>query len=562
MDQAMQSEEYRGKQVQDLLNELFDEDDSDSDSDEDEDVLSNPDSLLESADSENIKSLLSQSASAPPTVHIHKHISYMVQEELKQAIPQFYVTGAEETFLAIRKQKEEEWETHSEEDQAHLRKVLDQLEDDIKSQQEMAALLREDLEEVQKIEDSDMPEIDEEMQKRYDDMIKQQMEEKLSQKIQAEDVQRKWLLEEDDVEVKRAFIFGLLFGFQNKTIDDVRAIPKGELNSHIRKIPLAELLDHQNESDLHRLNKRWRFPSPSTFNFDNDADSRHVAIFGMQGAGVSTILRQILIHFESEEADKVEIGRADTSKNQAQRRFEDLMSSGENVFEIADKTFLWQFPGLGSKGAERGVNGEAYIRKYHIVWFHMVILVIKERCCFEPDIEIIRTCHKWGTRLQIVRTKFDVDLRSFVHDRPEKFEELKSRGKFNLKVVAECLREDMAKELTENLTKQGMEKEVVSKYVRQMYFVDGRDANLFVPYFRNLLKVLRFFCDHISIDQCREKLEQQICHNNDSQSFFISLVKSHGEEFAEIAERLQGTATDLNVFIVLFFNQILFFHKC
>merc|ERR1719483_593901 len=244
MDQAMQSEEYRGKQVQDLLNELFDEDDSDSDSDEDEDVLSNPDSLLESADSENIKSLLSQSASAPPTVHIHKHISFMVQEEVKQAIPQFYAVGAEETFMAIRKQKEEEWKTHSEEEQAHLRKILDNLEDDIKSQQEMAALLREDLEEVHKIEDSDMPEIDEEMQKRYDDIIKQQMEEKLSQKIQAEDVKRKWLLEEDDVEVKRAFIFGLLFGFQNKTIDDVRAIPKGELNSHIRKIPLAELLNH------------------------------------------------------------------------------------------------------------------------------------------------------------------------------------------------------------------------------------------------------------------------------------------------------------------------------
>ena len=35
------------------------------------------------------------------------------------------------------------------------------------------------------------------------------------------------------------------------------------------------------------------------------------------------------------------------------------MSSGENVFQIADKTFLWQLPGLGSKGAERGVNGEA-----------------------------------------------------------------------------------------------------------------------------------------------------------------------------------------------------------
>ena len=86
----------------------------------------------------------------------------------------------------------------------------------------------------------------------------------------------------------------------------------------------------------------------------------------------------------------------------------------------------------------------------------MVILVIKDRCCFESDLEIIRMCHKWGTRVQIVRTKFDVDLRSFVNDRPEKIEELKRDGKFNLKVVAECLRAEMSAELTENLVKQGI----------------------------------------------------------------------------------------------------------
>merc|ERR1719285_298782 len=268
--------------------------------------------MLESADSENIKSLLSQSTSSPPTVHIHKHISFMVQEEVKQAIPQFYAAGAEEVFIAIRKQKEEEWKAHSEEEQAHLRQVLDNLEHDIKSQQEMAALLREDLEEVHKIEDSDMPEVDEEVQKKYDAIIQQQMEEKISKKIEAEDEKRKWLLEEDDAEVKRAFIFALVYGFDNKSIDTVRQIPKGELNAHIRKIPITELLNHQN--DQHRLNKRWRFPSPSTFNFDNDADSRHIAMFGMQGAGVSTILRQILVHFESKDVDKVEIGRADTSE--------------------------------------------------------------------------------------------------------------------------------------------------------------------------------------------------------------------------------------------------------
>merc|ERR1719354_1158468 len=154
MDQAMQSEEYRGKQNQDLIDELFDDesDSEDSDSDEEEDARSKPDSLMESADSENIMSLLSQSSSSPPIVHIHKHISFMVQEEVKQAIPQFYAAGAEETFLALRKQKEEEWKSHSEEEQNHLKEVLDNLQNDIKSQQEMAALLREDLEEVHKIE--------------------------------------------------------------------------------------------------------------------------------------------------------------------------------------------------------------------------------------------------------------------------------------------------------------------------------------------------------------------------------------------------------------------------
>ena len=95
MDQAIQSEECifyflkkkivffflfsdRGKQIQDLIDELFDDEDDSDDSDSDEDVLSNPDSLLESADSENIMSLLSQPTSSPPMVHINKHISFMV----------------------------------------------------------------------------------------------------------------------------------------------------------------------------------------------------------------------------------------------------------------------------------------------------------------------------------------------------------------------------------------------------------------------------------------------------------------------------------------------------
>ena len=86
----------------------------------------------------------------------------------------------------------------------------------------------------------------------------------------------------------------------------------------------------------------------------------------------------------------------------------------------------------------------------------MVILVIKDRCCYESDLEIIRMCHKWGTRVQIVRTKFDVDLRSFVRDCPDKIAELRRDGKFNLQVVAQCLRAEMSEELTENLIKQGI----------------------------------------------------------------------------------------------------------
>lgn len=67
----------------------------------------------------------------------------------------------------------------------------------------------------------------------------------------------------------------------------------------------------------------------------------------------------------------------------------------------------------------------------------------------------------------------------------------------------------------------GMEKEIVEKYVRQMYFVDGRDATLFLPYFRNLLKVLRFFCDKVTIAQSRERLEHQMCHNNVTNTYIM-----------------------------------------
>ena len=61
---------------------------------------------------------------------------------------------------------------------------------------------------------------------------------------------------EEDVEMKRAFIFALLYGYDNAKIDTVREIPKGQLNSYIRKIEIAELLS--NQEDQRRLEKRWR----------------------------------------------------------------------------------------------------------------------------------------------------------------------------------------------------------------------------------------------------------------------------------------------------------------
>ena len=62
---------------------------------------------------------------------------------------------------------------------------------------------------------------------------------------------------EENVEVKRSYIFGLIYGYDNKMIDAVREIPKGELNSHLRKIDINELLDHRKEQ--RKLEKRWRY---------------------------------------------------------------------------------------------------------------------------------------------------------------------------------------------------------------------------------------------------------------------------------------------------------------
>ena len=123
------------------------------------------------------------------------YLFYKVKEEVKQSIPYFYATGAKEKFCALRQQKEKEWKSHSEEEQSRLREVLDDLEKEIKEQQEMAAIIRDDLEDVSKIEDSEMPVFDKDTQEKYDAIVQQQMEEKLRVKIQEEDKKRQWLLD-------------------------------------------------------------------------------------------------------------------------------------------------------------------------------------------------------------------------------------------------------------------------------------------------------------------------------------------------------------------------------
>ena len=54
-----------------------------------------------------------------------------------------------------------------------------------------------------------MPDLDEETQKKYDDIVQKKMQEKLSAKIEAEDKKRRWLLDEvifcqnENQEIKR-----------------------------------------------------------------------------------------------------------------------------------------------------------------------------------------------------------------------------------------------------------------------------------------------------------------------------------------------------------------------
>ena len=80
-----------------------------------------------------------------------------------------------------------------------------------------------------------------------------------------------WLKFEDDVEVKRAYIFALVYGYDNSKIDIVREIPKGQLNARIREIEIKELLEHRR--DQHKLEKRWRYIS-AFFHMSNQRQVR------------------------------------------------------------------------------------------------------------------------------------------------------------------------------------------------------------------------------------------------------------------------------------------------
>ena len=119
-----------------------------------------------------------------------------MKEEIKQAIPHYYAMDAEKQFLAIRKQKEEEFKSQPEEEQARLREVLDDIQKEIEKQQDMAAIIRQDMQEEAQIENPELPDLDADMQNRYEERVQKEMEEKLKAKIEADDEKRKWLLEE------------------------------------------------------------------------------------------------------------------------------------------------------------------------------------------------------------------------------------------------------------------------------------------------------------------------------------------------------------------------------
>ena len=96
---------------------------------------------------------------------------------------------------------------------------------------------------------------------------------------------------EERIEIKRAFLFALLYGYDNSQIDAVRAIANDKLNTQIRKINLSELLEHK--ANMRIIEKRWNFPYPSIEYFNGDSKAKHIAVIGKHGAGKSEIVRQV-----------------------------------------------------------------------------------------------------------------------------------------------------------------------------------------------------------------------------------------------------------------------------
>ena len=85
----------------------------------------------------------------------------------------------------------------------------------------------------------------------------------------------------------------------------------------------------------------------------------------------------------------------------------------------------------------------------------MVLLIMKDRCCFESDMEAIRICSEWKTPFHLIRTKFDIDLSSYIRDKPEKIKELAEKEECGLPRVAQSLRLEIQEELTKSLLAKG-----------------------------------------------------------------------------------------------------------
>ena len=124
-----------------------------------------------------------------------------LKEEVKELIPEFYATGADEQFQKLQELFQDRWESEgiidSENTEKRLQAALDEIRDDIKFQQDIAAEIRLEIEnEEQKIENPEIYVPDEDLQKRMNEQVAEQIQAKLKARIEKEDQQRKWLLEE------------------------------------------------------------------------------------------------------------------------------------------------------------------------------------------------------------------------------------------------------------------------------------------------------------------------------------------------------------------------------